>query len=373
MFNVVDVLKLNMTVSHPNGTKALVTHVDSLRLTNKIVIHDVLVVSGYQVSILSVQKLKDELLSESNDDERDSRSGMGKGTNQSSHVGTENTSDAMRDDAGHLDDSTSVEADCDNLESAIPDEKDSESEGDDTSYQDFNDYEPKSYTEAASDIRWVEAMNQEIEALNRNDNWRITNLPVGRKLKGKKEWCFDSLLVYVDDFIKTGNNVDEINRVKEFLSSKFLIKDLEFGMLSCRSYDTPLETKEYTTKHKKYMIAPLQSHLKLAFRVLGYLKNALGKGISLVKDKELNLNVFIDSDWVKYYIALNIVTCKVIWIQKVLSELNIRSSRPVPIYCDNNFAIQIAANPVFHEKTKHSKIELFFLIEKVSAEVVKTV
>nr|GEW76733.1 hypothetical protein [Tanacetum cinerariifolium] len=47
----------NITVDHPNGTKAIVTHVGSLRLTDKIVIHDVLVVPGYEANLLSVYKL----------------------------------------------------------------------------------------------------------------------------------------------------------------------------------------------------------------------------------------------------------------------------------------------------------------------------
>nr|GEX61507.1 hypothetical protein [Tanacetum cinerariifolium] len=57
MFNVVNVSKLNKTVGHPNGTKAIVTHVGSLRLTDQIVIHDVLVVPRYEVSLLYVHKL----------------------------------------------------------------------------------------------------------------------------------------------------------------------------------------------------------------------------------------------------------------------------------------------------------------------------
>ncbi|GKB49070.1 ribonuclease H-like domain-containing protein [Tanacetum coccineum] len=327
-------------------------------------------------------RIKDELSSEPNDDGRDSRSKIDKGTDQFSHVGTENTGDATRDDVGHPDDNTSAEAYCDNLESAILDEKDGESE---VMHKNWHIYQ--------LDINNAFMYGELVDDV-------YMSLPEGYFDKvDNKEWCY-YCLTCVDDIVITGNNVDEINRVKEFLSS--------------RPCGTPLETKECTAKPKKvyvdspltsinnyqklvgkliylthtrpdisyvvhvlsqYVIAPLQSHLKLAFRVLKYLKNAFGKGIYLVKEKELNLNVFVDSDWAKCkairkavtseYRAMNTITCEVIWIQKVLSE--------VPSHCDNSFAIQIAANPVFHEKNKNSKIELFFLIEKVLAGVVTTV
>ncbi|GKB57379.1 ribonuclease H-like domain-containing protein [Tanacetum coccineum] len=48
---------------------------------------------------------------------------------------------------------------------------------------------PKTYYEAIKDNNWIEAMNNEIEALNRNNTWTITELPVGRKLIGCK-WLF---------------------------------------------------------------------------------------------------------------------------------------------------------------------------------------
>ncbi|GJT06654.1 putative RNA-directed DNA polymerase [Tanacetum coccineum] len=40
--------------------------------------------------------------------------------------------------------------------------------------------------EALSDPNWVEAMNNEIEALNRNNTWTVCDLPVGRKPIGSK-------------------------------------------------------------------------------------------------------------------------------------------------------------------------------------------
>ncbi|GJZ46008.1 putative RNA-directed DNA polymerase [Tanacetum coccineum] len=57
LFNVIDVSHLNITVSHPNGTVEKVNQVGSFKLTEKLIIHDVLVVPGYHVSLLSVHKL----------------------------------------------------------------------------------------------------------------------------------------------------------------------------------------------------------------------------------------------------------------------------------------------------------------------------
>ncbi|GJR28421.1 putative RNA-directed DNA polymerase [Tanacetum coccineum] len=451
--------------------------------------------------------------------------------------------------------------------------------------------EPKTFDEASKDIRWIEAMNLEMEALNRNGTWVITELPVGRKPIGNKwVWkvkykstgdverfkarlvakgynqkegidydetfspvvkivtvrCILSLavfnnwsvyqldinnafmygdmeedvymslpegyfakddkrvcklvkslyglkqaprkwnekltsvlleneftqsksdfslftkskngivivlLVYVDDIVITGNNSDEIDKFKKFLSSKFMIKDLgklkyflgievlenngglvltqrkyclelltEFGMLACKPCGTPIESRECVIKPYKgkvldidypltginnyqklvgkliylthtrpdisyvvhvlsqFMHAPLQSHLKLAFRVLRYLKTTPGKGISFNKGSDLNLRVYVDSDWAKCKVtrksvtgAMKGVTCEVMWILKILAELKVNTSLPVPLHCDNSSAIQVAANPVFHERTKHFEIELFFLREKVANGIVKTV
>ncbi|GKE14391.1 hypothetical protein Tco_1421968, partial [Tanacetum coccineum] len=151
------------------------------------------------------------------------------------------------------------------------------------------------------------------------------------------------------------------------------------------------------------------SHLKLAFRVLRYLKVAPGKGISFNKGSDLDLKVYVDSNWEKCkvtrksvtgyamfmgksliswkskklsmlskssteaeYRAMNSVTCEVMWILKILAELNVNTSLRILLHCDNSSAIQIAANPVFHERTKHFEIELFFLREKVASGIVKT-
>nr|GEY60255.1 hypothetical protein [Tanacetum cinerariifolium] len=54
---VVDITSLNISIGHPNGTLATIIHVGNLKLFNNVVLYDVLVVLGYCVSLLFVNKL----------------------------------------------------------------------------------------------------------------------------------------------------------------------------------------------------------------------------------------------------------------------------------------------------------------------------
>ncbi|GKD55910.1 ribonuclease H-like domain-containing protein, partial [Tanacetum coccineum] len=57
MFDLANVSELNLTVGHPNGTLAKITHVGNLKLNNNVVLFVVLVIPEYTVSLLSVNKL----------------------------------------------------------------------------------------------------------------------------------------------------------------------------------------------------------------------------------------------------------------------------------------------------------------------------
>ncbi|GKD41159.1 hypothetical protein Tco_1261366, partial [Tanacetum coccineum] len=71
MFNIVDISNLKITVGHPNGTLAIVSHVRNLKLTKNVILYDVLVVPGYCISLLSVNKMiKDSKLFVGFDEEK---------------------------------------------------------------------------------------------------------------------------------------------------------------------------------------------------------------------------------------------------------------------------------------------------------------
>ncbi|GJS94691.1 ribonuclease H-like domain, reverse transcriptase, RNA-dependent DNA polymerase [Tanacetum coccineum] len=49
--------------------------------------------------------------------------------------------------------------------------------------------EPKNYKEASNDQKWIEAMKDELDSINRNNTWKLTSLPPGHKAIGLK-WVF---------------------------------------------------------------------------------------------------------------------------------------------------------------------------------------
>lgn len=50
-------------------------------------------------------------------------------------------------------------------------------------------------------------------------------------------------------------------------------------------------------------------------------------------------------------------TCEVLWIQHLLAEVGLNLILPAKLQCDNQVALHIFSNPIYHERTKHIEID----------------
>ena len=53
-------------------------------------------------------------------------------------------------------------------------------------------------------------------------------------------------------------------------------------------------------------------------------------------------------------------------------EVSIENSVPAKLWCGNQAAMHIASNPIFHERTKHIKIDCHFVLEKIQLGLIST-
>lgn len=64
------------------------------------------------------------------------------------------------------------------------------------------------------------------------------------------------------------------------------------------------------------------------------------------------------------YRAMASAAAEVTWV-RLLEELGVSNLKPVTLNCDNQSALHIAKNPVFHERTKHIELDCHFTRDKV--------
>lgn len=65
--------------------------------------------------------------------------------------------------------------------------------------------------------------------------------------------------------------------------------------------------------------------------------------------------------------------CELSWFLLLMSELHIPHTLPVVVHCDNQDALDITADPVFHTKAKHFSINCHFVCEQVQSNKIHPV
>lgn len=155
------------------------------------------------------------------------------------------------------------------------------------------------------------------------------------------------------------------------------------------------------------MQSPRDTHLKVAFHILRFLKGTPSLGLFFSGTSDYTVRTFCDSDWtacpesrrsvsgfvillgrtpiswkskkqstvslssaeVEYKSARQVVG-EFVSLTRLLQELTVPLSLPISVFCDSQVALQIARYPVFYERTKHIEVDCHFVRDKLNEGLV---
>ena len=157
----------------------------------------------------------------------------------------------------------------------------------------------------------------------------------------------------------------------------------------------------------RFASKPNQQHYSMAKHLLRYLKGAPDTGLCYTKGTgTATFHGYCDADWggsedrkstsgyvfllngapiswsskrqptvalsstEAEYIAATQATKEAIWLRRLFKDLGHPQNEPTTIYEDNQGCIQLAKNPIHHQRTKHIDIQMHFIREKIDSNEV---
>ncbi|KAM2167370.1 hypothetical protein ACFX1R_041248 [Malus domestica] len=159
----------------------------------------------------------------------------------------------------------------------------------------------------------------------------------------------------------------------------------------------------------QFMQQPRKPHLDVVHKLLQYLKAAPSQGFLFPSYGQLNLVGYCDVDWARCpttrlsvtgycvflgqalvswkskkqaivsrfsaeaeYRSMAATTCELTWLRYLLHDSRVNHHEPANLFCDNQAALYIAANPVYHEQTKHIELDCHTVRERIQNGEIKT-
>uniref|UniRef100_A0A1S8ACK4 Cysteine-rich RLK RECEPTOR-like protein kinase n=1 Tax=Citrus limon TaxID=2708 RepID=A0A1S8ACK4_CITLI len=157
----------------------------------------------------------------------------------------------------------------------------------------------------------------------------------------------------------------------------------------------------------KFMQAPRHLHLSAVRRIIRYILGTPSRGLFFPTGSSPQLQAYSDADWAgcpdtrkstmgwcmflgdaliswkckkqdsvskssteAEYRSMSAACSEIIWLRGLLTELGFSQHQPTPLHADNTSAIQIAANPVYHERTKHIEVDCHSIREAYDRQVI---
>jgi hypothetical protein len=70
------------------------------------------------------------------------------------------------------------------------------------------------------------------------------------------------------------------------------------------------------------------------------------------------------------YLVMSAACSEIVWLRGLLAELSFSQFDSTPLHANNTSPIQITANPVYHERTKHIEVDCHSIREALDTRVI---
>ncbi|GJT62750.1 putative ribonuclease H-like domain-containing protein [Tanacetum coccineum] len=178
-------------------------------------------------------------------------------------------------------------------------------------------------------------------------------------------------------------------------TNKALIKDEDGEDIDVHLYRSIIGSLMYLTSFRpdimfsvcacsRFQVQPKVSHLNAVKRIFRYLKGRPNLGLWYPKDSPFILEAFSDSDYAGASLDMKSTTggCQflgsrlIYWPckkQTVVANLTTEAEYITKIHVDNESAICVVKNPVYHSKTKHIEIRHHFIRDSYEKRLIEMV
>ncbi|RVW89607.1 Retrovirus-related Pol polyprotein from transposon RE2 [Vitis vinifera] len=161
------------------------------------------------------------------------------------------------------------------------------------------------------------------------------------------------LVVYVDDIVITGRSGGSSSSGVVMSQRKYALDILEeTGKLNYLTI-TRSDISFPVSVVSQFLQSPCDNHWDVVIRILRYIKGTPGQGMLYEDRSHTQIIGYTDANWAG-------------------SPSDRFFHLRIKLVCDNQAALHIASNPVFHERTKHIEVDCHFIREKIASGCVVT-
>eukprot|EP00253_Pinus_taeda_P026080 PITA_26080 len=274
---------------------------------------------------------------------------------------------------------------------------------------------------------WYEKLTEHLLKLNFN-HFDLDDATLFVKKVGK---TVVYLVVYVDDLLMTWNNESYITSIKKELGKRVqssfstpMEQNLKLTSIEGKECEDATKYRQlvgsliYLTTTRPdisfavgilstFMQKPCERHWSAAKRVLRYLKGTQDLGIKYTQVDDFSLIGYSDSDFdgdketgvstsgyamsigsgaVSWrsrkqsvpadstteaeYVAAAEATKEIVWLRKILEDLQVKQLQSTPLMIDNTSTIKLPNNPKLHDRTKHINTKYHLIRHHVEAKTI---